>query len=328
MIKGIEKIEYSKEEALKDSQGGWDVFRYEIGDFPIGISFNSPLRSDRNPSFKIFLKEGIWFYKDFSSEESGTCIQFVQKKHNFSYKEALEYIYKILGKANNNKISITKAPNYEEKEIHIAFTSTRFDNKHAAYWNSYTLSEEFLRQNNVYRVKDLAINHKRVILGKDELTFAYYAPDIDKCKILRIGVQKQDKWRTNVGKKYLWLLNELEGCKRLIVSKSLKDALCLKKLGVCSVATQSENAKIFDYDETDEKDINLVEKLESFSKEIVINFGSDEQGKKQSRIITEKTGWRHYNTPDRLLPDINDVAEWMKNDEKALIEHLKLKNIL
>ena len=108
----------------------------------------------------------------------------------------------------------------------------------------------------------------------------------------------------------------------------MKDALCLKKLGVCSIATQSENAKIFDYDETDEKDINLVEKLESFSKEIVINFGSDEQGKKQSRIITEKTGWRHYNTPDRLLPDINDVAEWMKNDEKALIEHLKLKNIL
>jgi hypothetical protein len=323
MIKGAYKKEFKLitwDEVLSLTHNGLDIFKYEIGSFPLGKPFNSPLRKDKSPSFVIFFKGEVFLYKDFSTGESGSALQFIQKKYGYTFKEALNHMVATLGLENNNIISVQKVSKYETKEIHIAFTEGKYDSRHAAYWNSYHLSTDFLKRNDVYRVKALAIDHKKVILKPDELTFAYYAPDVDKCKILRIGVEKKDKWRNNVPGNYLWYSKGLHRCDTLMICKSVKDSLVLKNFGLCSVSTQSENARIFD---------SNADVINSISNNVYVCFGSDAQGKEQSLIATEKHNYKHYNTPDEYLEfGVNDPAEFAKYNIKLLEEHLKSKGIL
>ncbi len=118
----------------------------------------------------------------------------------------------------------------------------------------------------------------------------------------------------------LWFKEYLPECKKLVISKSVKDALCLSLFGINTIATQSEGASCID------KNIEWFNTLDC---PIYINFGSDKQGKEQSHIITKKYGYKHYNVPDNLLKEgVNDVAEWCKYNIIDLEKHLKEKNII
>ena len=73
----------------------YDIFDYYIKDFEIHTVFNSPLRTDNNPSFTIFKSDehNKLFYKDFGgSGSSGDCINFVRKLLTLGYMQALQQI--------------------------------------------------------------------------------------------------------------------------------------------------------------------------------------------------------------------------------------------
>lgn len=317
----------SADDVLATTQGGWDVFANEIGKFPICRSFKHPLKRDRQPSGSIFSREGIWFLKDFAGKfPTMTAIQFVQNKYSLDFREAIEKICQDMGINPSTKeykpIQVfERAPVYEQSEMHIGFSTCKFDNAHAQYWEDYHLSEDYLAKYNVFRVKDLSINRRRITLEKHEKTFAYWAEDIDRVKILRIGVDKKYKWRTNVNNNYIWFKDLYTTCNKLVVSKSVKDALVLSLFGICSVATQNEDAGIL------ETNLDL---LYNISDNLIVNFGSDVQGKEQSLAITKKYGLKHYNTPDYgLEKGANDAAEFAKiYGLKALETHLKKKRII
>lgn len=326
MIKGNKKEKYlSVDEILSRTNRGFDIFQHYLG--KVKKLMKCPWRKDEKPSWGVFDNGTIWCFKDFSTEEVGNAMTFIERYFGLTHHEAKDKICWDFGlrqvgeKINTSPVKITwDTPEEDKQYIPINFSTCPFDEKHAKYWNDYHLSEEYIKKYNIFRVKDLAINKKRVVLEKDELTFAYYNKFSDTVKIMRIGVSPDKKWRTNATGDTLWLQEYMENCNNMIISKSVKDSLCLTLFGLSTVAVQSEA-------------ISCIEKNEDWLNTLIcpiyIAFGTDKQGKEQSNKITAKYGYRHYNVPDKLLIDsINDVAEWCKADIMALEKHLREKNLI
>ena len=80
---GTKIVELCEEEIL-DRINCLDIFSYYIGDdFKMGRAMRSPLRKDRSPSFTVFKhSSGKFFYKDFSTGDSGDCFTFLTKMYS------------------------------------------------------------------------------------------------------------------------------------------------------------------------------------------------------------------------------------------------------
>jgi len=300
------------------TNGGKDIYLKYLG--KINKSMRCPWRKDTIPSWGVFLSNGLYYYKDHDDGSSGSAIQFVQKLFGLSFADAcnkIKWDFSLGGKPSISQKVYENKVKEENKRIHIATEICVFDKKHAKYWNDYHLTEEYLRKYNVFRVKNLWINRQKVYLHPDELTFVYRHEPSKSEKILRIGVDPILKWRNNAAGSTLWLKEFLQDTDKLVVSKSLKDSLCLSLFGVNTVALQSES-------------LSCVESNETWFKELIkpvyVMMGTDAQGKSQSHLITAKYGFKHYNTPDYLLEEgNNDFASWVAKDIKAAEEHLKSK---
>src|SRR6187402_952230 len=134
---------------------GRSVFISELGKIPTK-SINSPLRKDQNPSFSVYLGDNaIWRFKDFSTGDSGSYIDFIKIKYNLEFGEALKYIKENseLKPVINNTVRLKP-----KKDTLIEFVDYPFEGKHRQYWDKYELDEQFLRQNNVFAVKQWGIN--------------------------------------------------------------------------------------------------------------------------------------------------------------------------
>ena len=280
------------------------VFERELGRIP-NKCINSPLRKDQNPSFSLFQdSNGFWRWKDFSNGESGNVIDFIMKRYNKSYPEALKYINEGIAQ---NPIEITKnSVKKEKKELLIEFSEKPYTKEHIAYWSKYLLPVDYLISKNVYAIDKWAINGKIQKIPKGAFAFCYYVPEIDKCKVLTLNTSKQDKWRNNIPNDYL--LNFPENhCETIWVNKSYKDCLVMEyHFGFCSCATQNEDGKIL------EKNIP---RLQAISNEIVINFGADKMAVDNCTYIQQKYKTKYWNTPKYMLKygvvDVSDcIAEF------------------
>lgn len=321
-MKGTLKTPYiTWEEILEKTNYGYDVFRAELGNFPLNKCFNSPLRKDRNPSFSVLFKSGIWWYKDFATGDSGTALQFIQKRHNLSYKEALERLTKEFS-PNENSVKITwKKPIIDESEVFINFSYIKWKKQHHKFWENTPVNEAHCRKYETYAVKDASINRRKVNIIENEVVWAYYAPEIDKTKLYFPEREKGKRFKGNAPGGHLWNLKNIGECDKLVVIKSMKDLLISTVLTPCTIATQNESSRIFTED--------VVNKLNSLSKEIFICYGADDQGRDESIKITKENKWKWVNTPKNLLPDINDIYLLAKYKGIEAVEKLyKSKNII
>jgi DNA primase len=178
-------ITTTTDEILQSTNGGKDIFERELG--KIGKKcISSPLRNDKNPSFSIFFSNnGLWMYKDFSNDDAGTAIQFIQKRYKLSFKEALEYVQK----ENNINFNITTTytkPKPKEKLI-VDWVEMPFSDRHKQYFDQYELDETFLNSRDIYALKTIAINKEIIQIPENQYKFAYYAKDIDQIKVLTLG---------------------------------------------------------------------------------------------------------------------------------------------
>jgi len=286
----------------------YDVYNKELNLNSVNKAL-CPFHNEKSPSFSVFqANDGNWLYKCFGCGVTGNIWTFLMKKYNFTYQEAVEYVKQ--GNFSNVAFKISSY-NSIKKESEVEFNDIPFTKKHHQYWNSYELSEEFVKSKYVYACDKYAINRKVKKVPNDRILFVYFAPDIEQCKFLFLGekVTKEEKWRSyNIPNTYLWGYSELENttCDKLFVTKSYKDQLVLNYLDYCAISTQNEDAQIM-------LKSGNVDKINKISKEIYVGFGSDEQGKNESIKITQATGWYWVNTPNYTLKyGINDFAEYAK----------------
>lgn len=302
--------------------------------FKLGKKFSSPMpgRKDADPSFIISNKYGNYFHCDYgASEYHGSCIDFVMQLKSCDYFTALRLIDTEFGlgiqaplKDWKSVVSSYSQPVIEnEQETHIECHYKRFTSEGHKYWNAYHLSEDYLKNKNVFQVKQLFIARQRVVLPYDEIVFAYLTED-GKKKIYRPTVDRKDKknwrFRSNIPFTYLFGIENIKNCKMSLGLKSRKDELVASLILPCVYSTQAESIACFS-----EENVKYINENSEIN---YLCFGSDPQGKKEGTLITTSFGWKHYNTEDKYLPD-NDIAEVAKNHGLEVIEqHMKLKGLL
>lgn len=312
--------QFTVEDILSMTNNGLDIFERELGPINPNRNILSPFKKESNPSCRVkpSSTSGIWILTCYNDDNwVGNAISFIQKYYNMSFKEAMDYI---INGQNLSRISpIIQSENIkriQKKEpLLYEFNEMPFTKKHHKYWNDGGLSEQFLRENgDIYAVKIWAINKKVQPIDKDNIVFAYVYKDrkgneTGHLKFLTIGpnVSKKDKWRTNLPNTKLWYLYKIkEDCKQVLIAKSNKDALINDMCGICSIATQSENAVILS------KNIPKLQKVFPETN-FIINFGSDEQGKNSSIEVSKEHNLQWFNTPNNVLINgVNDNFEYVK----------------
>jgi DNA primase len=105
----------------------------------------------------------------------------------------------------------------------------------------------------------------------------------DKFKIYRPLASKYTKWRTNLTNRHVQGLAELpkEGGNLLIITKSLKDVMCLYEMGFNAIAASSETTFIPE---------DILKSLRKKWKHIVIIYDRDKTGMKTAREYSKQFG--------------------------------------
>lgn len=311
MVQGDKKSEILRlEDIYRLTNGGHDIFMYYLG--KVGRSMRRPWdKPEEHPSWGVFPIKGIWYWKDHATEETGTAIQFVQRKFHLDFAEARRKILwdfglsSIQGKVNTSPVVVTWDTPYLDKEYaRINFTDKPFEKKHHEFWNIAEVSEDHCRTKNCFAARDLAINGKRINFRPDEIVFVFYAPEEDAAKVYFPERQRESRFRNNVSYHYLWNFENLTDCEDLIIQKSPKDMIVTTMITPCVTSTQAEAIKIFDED--------TVNRINSISKRPWVWYGSDDDGVKKCKEITGCNKWRYINTPKNLLPDVNDTYGFVK----------------
>lgn len=324
MVKGDIIKDVSVDEIIQATAGGWNIFK-QYSPVKVGKTMHTPWRKDENRSFGVFCKNGVYFYKDLALEEAGNSISFVAKLFNISYTDAVEKIkwdFNI-GQGKNINTSpvqiVWNKPEEDAEYTHISFDSCKFKKKHHAFWNIAGASEEHCNKYQCWAVKKASVNRKRVYIAEDEIVFAYYVEG-KGVKLYFPEREKGKKWRNNIEYHHLWNYENLVGCEKLIVQKSMKDLIITALFTPCVTATQAEAIKIFD-DAT-------VEKLNAISNDIYVFYGSDPDGVEKCKKITKQHGYKYINTPRNILP-VNDIYGMASIKGIEEVERfLKLKRVI
>lgn len=270
---------------LLDKLTDYDIYSYYVGQFKIGKLFNSPLRSDdKNPSFAIFKgMNGGLFFKDHGSGEGGNAIKFIKLYKNIDTKDELEReLLRIVRKMNPNSGNAIRTYSYsvDSGPTDIGIVRQPFTDVDKRYWKQFHISIDTLRKFQVFSIKYFLCN--RVVRGTYKETSPMYAYKVDdKFKIYRPLASKYTKWRTNLTNRNVQGLSELpvEGGNLLIITKSLKDVMCLYEMGFNAIAASSETTFIPD---------DILDSLRHKWKNVIMLYDRDKTGMLESRKYSKQ----------------------------------------
>ena len=307
---------------LLDKLDDYDIYSYYVGQFKIGKLFNSPLRSDdKNPSFAIFKGvNGKLFFKDHGSGEGGNAIKFIKLYKGIQTRDELEReLLRIVRKMNPNSGNAIRTYSYsvDSGPTDIGIVRQPFTDVDKQYWKQFHISIDTLKKFQVFSIKYFLCN--RVVRGTYKENSPMYAYKVDdKFKIYRPLASKYTKWRTNLTNWNVQGLSEIpkEGGNLLIITKSLKDVMCLYEMGFNAIAASSETTFIPD---------NMLQSLRSKWKHIVILYDRDKTGMLESRKYS-----RQYKLDAIFVHKkfkAKDISDAVKNNSFADVKKWLTKTL-
>jgi hypothetical protein len=270
---------------LLDKLDDYDIYSYYIGPFKPKQLMNSPLRpDDKIPSFAIFpSKTGDLLFKDHGTGEAGNALKFVKLIRGIQTREELEReLLAIVRRMNPNQTirTSTTCPRVSSGVTDIGIVRQPFNAVDKQYWKQFHISIDTLKKFNVFSIKYFLCNS--VVRGTYKETSPMYAYKVyDKFKIYRPLASKYTKWRTNLTNRHVQGLAELpqEGGNLLIITKSLKDVMCLYEMGYYAIAASSETTFIPE---------DILQNLRSKWKHIVILYDRDRTGMSRARQYSKQ----------------------------------------
>ena len=263
---------------LLDKVDDYTIYSYCIGQFKPGKIMNSPLRSDdKMPSFAIFpTKDGALLFKDHGTGVAGNAIKFLKLYKGIQTRNELEReLLRIVRTYNLDTSKTIKNTYAKQHDIDIGIVRQPFTEVDKRYWKQFHISIDTLKKFNVFSIKYFLCN--RVVRGTYKEDSPMYAYKVyDKFKIYRPLASKYTKWRTNLTNRHVQGLSELpqEGGNLLIITKSLKDVMCLYEMGFNAIAASSETTFIPD---------DILQSLKNKWKHVVILYDRDRTGMKKAR---------------------------------------------
>lgn len=292
----------------------YDIYARYIGQFKIGFIYNSPFREDKNPSFGIFRsrKSGKLLFKDHGNGECGDVIKFVELYTGLTnYNDILNRIVTDMSITNNTKLKSTKQ--YESKDTVIGVVRQDWTDVDKQYWSQFGITKETLIKFNVFSIKYyLCDGIVKGIYKNENPMYAYKV--YDHFKIYRPLADKYTKWRNNLAPYDIQGYEQLpKKGDLLIITKSLKDVMCLYEMGYTAISPSSESTFISD---------KALNQLKRRFKRILICFDRDVSGIKNMRKISLKTGlngflvhkkWKAKDISDAIkLNGFEIIKNWLK----------------
>lgn len=243
--------------------------------------FKSPLRRDNNPTCSFYRnakKELI--FKDFNGSFYGNFVDVVMYKYNLNYHQALRTIANDFGFIKNNNIIKHKGIINNNTSVfkdtgsaNIQVEIKDFTEKELNWWSNYGISKDILKKYKVYSCKTIFLNGNVFNINiNNQLIFGYYGGKQNGNELWRIYFPNRTTFRflTNWPAKKIQGFNQLpEKGKLLIITKSMKDTMCLNSLKLCACAPNSENLFVSD---------NILNNLKSRFKYIVVFYDNDLPG--------------------------------------------------
>ena len=283
---------YDKEKAkLSDITLDWilsrvteyDIYAHYLGQFKVGMIYNSPFRKDKNPSFGIFYSKRTkqLLFKDHGTGDCGNVIKFVSLYTGITnYNDILLDIV--------NKLKITSDTKPVSSKQYIASTETvigvvrqDFTAEDINYWSQFNICINTLKKFNVNSIKYYLCNG--IVKGTYKRENPMYAYKVyNNFKIYRPLADKYTKWRNNLTDYDIQGYEQLpQKGDILFITKSMKDVMCLHEMGIPAVSPSSESTFL-------PKDV--LEQLKTRFKRIIILFDRDVAGVKRSRKLSRETG--------------------------------------
>lgn len=319
----VEKI--TLEEILKRTTE-YDIYQYYLTEpFKVGKIMSSPFREDKHPSFGIFKAKGnghlMW--KDHGADMHGKVTDFVKEKFCLTYSKALKKIWTDIIEKRLPPSPEGKRIQQSESNRDIVITIKRknFTQNDDDYWNPFKLKRKDLKFFNVFPISQFWVNdNPSWTYTKKNPMYAYKV--FNRFKIYRpLATDKKLKWRNNLSSYDIQGWEQLpEKASLLVITKSLKDVMVLRKLGYYSISPSSETSLI-------PKTV-IDECLKRFKK-IIVLYDYDESGLKGAQKMKDKYGFENVVIPQHYfeLYNVKDVSDFIKDFGKVKTKKI-LKQII
>lgn len=297
----------------------YDIYAHYLGQFKVGAIYNSPFRKDKNPSFGIYYSKRTkqLLFKDHGTGECGNIVKFVSLYTGLTnYNDILKDIVKQLNITTDTKLDSSKQY-IPSSETVIGIVRQKFTPTDINYWSQFNISEKTLKKFNVNSIKYYLCNGiVKGIYKEDNPMYAYKV--YNNFKIYRPLADKYTKWRNNLTEYDIQGYAQLPSKgNTLIITKSMKDVMCLYEMGIPAISPSSESTFIPN---------DILEGLKKRFKRIIILFDRDNAGVKYLRKMSLKTGLEGLLVHKKFkAKDISDaikansfeeIKEWLYGEIK------------
>lgn len=287
--------------------------------------YRNPLRKDNKPTCSFYRnKSGELIFKDFSGVFYGNFISVVMFKYSCTYHQALRIIANDFGLIHDNKIPKNKgklnvsAPVFRDDGAAIIQVEIKdFSKSEMEWWSDYGVTDKILKKFHVVSCKNVFLNGNVISTSSDHCPiYGYYGGKKEGIELWRIYFPKRKSYRflSNWDSKKIQGIKQLpnEG-KLLVITKSLKDVMCLYSLGIPAIAPNSETLFIPEA---------LYVELKNRFKNIVVLYDNDLAGIANMRKIRDK-----YKVKCLWIPrsyEAKDISDFHKKyGRKKTLELIK-----
>lgn len=315
---------------IKSKVTDYDIFkRYCLNFEGLDRSFLSEFYNDTKPSCRIVVSStGGLYYNDWGNGDYFKAFDYVMYKYSCSLHEVCNIIANDFGLKKvqlnmNPKLLVAndlenEKPVFIKSKTIIKIVKKPFNLTDANYWNSYGISLETLIKFNIFSCSHVFVekngNHWVIESTKTNPVYAYEFNGL--YKIYRPLGKKEEKWLTNAGSDILQGYDQLpEFGDLLIITKSLKDVLCLHEMGYPSTALQAETNMLSE---------ETYNNLKTRFKRIISLYDNDIAGEVGAKKLLD-----NYNIISIFIPkktDCKDISDYVNynnlNLGKLLIEKL------
>lgn len=307
MVQGHCQI--TKEQIL-DVLSEEQLFKHYCKNFEkIDVSFKSEFRDEDKPSCRVTDLGGYLLYKDFGSSDPGTNIWgYLKKKYGCSYSDTFDLVAADFGLKSgvvNTLSSVDSTTDLRRIESHkrtiikIKVRPWMLNDKN--YWyEKYGIGKELLEEYGVRPVSHFWINDNIFYATESSYCYDYY---YHEGRLLRKIYQplSKYKWYSNIdntvvqGIANIPKVNDL-----LIITKSLKDVICLRLLGYYAVAPNNEVSWIPN---------TVWNKFRERYKQIFIFFDNDTTGTMNAQIFSNQYGIPYFYLP--VEDNVKDISDYI-----------------
>ena len=285
-------------------------------------SFRSPLRKDLHPTCSLYRnKSGRLVMRDYSGHFYGDCFALVQFRKKCNYPESLTDVaktFKILkGEPRHPVMSaVTIGP---RTFCDLRLKSMPWDNQHLSWWEEYGITIDLLEQYNVVPVVRVWLNnflyYNRDFTRKTEVVFGYKFGSLDY-KIY--FPQRTERRFLHNNPDILQGYTQLpESGDVVVITKALKDVICLAMFGIPAIAPMSETSMVSD---------SVLEDLKESFKHVYALYDRDKVGK-IALLNLRSRGVKPLLMPKGTTKDFSDLckkdyaaAQWLAQQFKESLD--------